>query len=260
MKTSTSWLLYCSSCQPVNRFAALATPIWSRHCHCRFREDALFFVRKLRMTKVFLSICIVTLIKLVLSSRSMIISRTILRSNRHRIFRLPELQCAKISIDNEHERKFYKQIDFVDVDSVTRKVFYIDMGTDSVKPPLVILCGTAQTVNTFSPHFRQISKERRLIIIELRCQGMTELLSEYGTIDQHVKDFHKIIVDHLGLRHIHLAGFSFGGRVSLAIAAMHPELVGRLSVTGVPLERPALGNHLSTPFIPHFSNAIVELS
>ena len=196
------------------------------------------------MTKLFLSVCIVTLIKLVLSGRSMIISRTILRSKCPRIFRLAEIQCAKISIDNEHERKLYKQIDFLDVDSVKRKVYYIDMGTDSIKPPLVILCGTAQTVNTFSPHFRQISKERRLIIIELRCQGMTELLSEYGTIDQHVKDFHKIIVDHLGLRLIHLAGFSFGGRVSLAIAAMHPELVGRLSVTGVPLERPALGNSL----------------
>ena len=126
-----------------------------------------------------------------------------------------------------------------------RKVFYLDIGTDSSLPPLVLLCGTAQTVNTFSPHFRQISKHRRLIILELRCQGLTELLSEYGTIDQHVKDFHQIIVEHLSLNHIHLAGFSFGGRVSLAIAAIHPELVGRLSVTGVPLERPALGQSAS---------------
>ena len=196
------------------------------------------------MTILLLSICILTLIKLILSSGSMIVSRSLLRSSRHHIFRLGGIQSAKISIDNGHEKNFYKQIDFLDVDSVERKVYYIDMGTDSIKPPLVILCGTAQTVNTFSPHFRQISKERRLIIIELRCQGMTELLSEYGTIDQHVKDFHKIVVGHLGLRYIHLAGFSFGGRVSLAIAAMHPELVGRLSVTGVPLERPALGNYL----------------
>ena len=139
------------------------------------------------------------------------------------------------------DKSLYKQLDVLDVDGVKRKVFYVDMGVDSTHPPLVLLCGTAQTVNTFSPHFRQISKQRRLIIVELRCQGMTELLSEYGTIDQHVKDFHQIIVQHLGLKHIHLAGFSFGGRVSLAIAALHPELVGRLSVTGVPLERPALG-------------------
>ena len=49
-------------------------------------------------------------------------------------------------------------------------------------------------------------------------QGRTELLSEYCTIDQHVDDFFRIIVDHMGIQKVHLAGFSFGGRVSLAIA------------------------------------------
>jgi alpha/beta hydrolase fold len=184
----------------------------------------------------------VILIGLLTTGRSMITSRRIANRIRIRQGLHPLLsQTSAISTNGGFERDLYKQLDLVDVDLVKRKVFYVDIGTDSLKPPLVILCGTAQTVNTFSPHFRQISKERRLIIIELRCQGMTELLSEYGTIDQHVKDFHEIIVGHLGLKQIHLAGFSFGGRVSLAIAAMHPELVGRLSVTGVPLERPALG-------------------
>jgi alpha/beta hydrolase fold len=184
----------------------------------------------------------VILIGLLTAGRSMITSRIIAKRIRvHRSLRPLLSQTSTISTNGGFERDLYKQLDLVDVDSVKRKVFYVDIGTDYLKPPLVILCGTAQTVNTFSPHFRQISKERRLIIIELRCQGMTELLSEYGTIDQHVKDFHEIIVGHLGLKQIHLAGFSFGGRVSLAIAAMHPELVGRLSVTGVPLERPALG-------------------
>ena len=184
----------------------------------------------------------VILIGFLTAARSMITSRIIAnRIHIHRGLRPLLSQTSAISTNGGFERDLYKQLDLVDVDFVKRKVFYMDIGTDSLKPPLVILCGTAQTVNTFSPHFRQISKERRLIIIELRCQGMTELLSEYGTIDQHVKDFHEIIVGHLGLNQIHLAGFSFGGRVSLAIAAMHPELVGRLSVTGVPLERPALG-------------------
>lgn len=184
----------------------------------------------------------VILIGFLTAARSMITSRIVAnRIHIHRGLRPLLSQTSAISTNGGFERDLYKQLDLVDVDLVKRKVFYMDIGTDSLKPPLVILCGTAQTVNTFSPHFRQISKERRLIIIELRCQGMTELLSEYGTIDQHVKDFHEIIVGHLGLNQIHLAGFSFGGRVSLAIAAMHPELVGRLSVTGVPLERPALG-------------------
>lgn len=36
-------------------------------------------------------------------------------------------------------------------------------------------------------------------------------------------------------------GFSFGARVGIALAAHHPELIHRMSLTGVPLVRPALG-------------------
>ena len=201
----------------------------------------------------------VILTGLVTTGRSMITSRMIShRVHFHRSSSRLLAQASEFSTQFGFERDLYKQLDIVDVDLVKRKVFYIDIGTDSLKPPLVLLCGTAQTVKTFSPHFRQISKERRLIIIELRCQGMTELLSEYGTIDQHVRDFHEIVVGHLGLKYIHLAGFSFGGRVSLAIAAMHPELVGRLSVTGVPLERPALGNLFRNDQVYWFVYAFIE--
>ena len=119
----------------------------------------------------------------------------------------------------------YKNILVLDVDNVKRSVSYIDVGDDTSLPPLVIIPGTAQTAATFSPHYRQIAKTRRLIIPEIRSQGRTELLSEYCTIDQHVDDFYRIIVDHLGINQVHLAGFSFGGRVSLAIAAHYPQHV-----------------------------------
>jgi alpha/beta hydrolase fold len=184
----------------------------------------------------------VLLLQLMIAVKSLIVTRAANSSNKQRTFRQLHLHKATLDGILSGCNSLYKQLELIDVDDVKRKVYYADIGTDSVFPPLVILCGTAQTVNTFSPHFRQISKTRRLIIIELRCQGQTELLSKYGTIDQHVKDFHDIVVNHLGLSHIHLAGFSFGGRVSLAIAATYPKLVGRLSVTGVPFERPALGN------------------
>ena len=38
-----------------------------------------------------------------------------------------------------------------------------------------------------------------------------------------------------------MVGFSLGGRVAICIAAFYPHLVNRLSVTGVPYCRPALG-------------------
>jgi len=40
---------------------------------------------------------------------------------------------------------------------------------------------------------------------------------------------------------VDLIGFSFGGRVAISVAAHHPNLVNKLSVTGVPYIRPALG-------------------
>ena len=80
-------------------------------------------------------------------------------------------------------------------------------------------------------------------------QGRTELLSEYCTIDQHVDDFFRIIVDHMGIQKVHLAGFSFGGRVSLAIAGT--ELFHPLEYTTVPPPHPPLCDPLRCNLSPY---------
>jgi pimeloyl-ACP methyl ester carboxylesterase len=49
------------------------------------------------------------------------------------------------------------------------------------------------------------------------------------------------ILTALGLQQVNLAGFSFGARVALAVAAHCPSAVSKLSLTAVPLVRPALG-------------------
>jgi pimeloyl-ACP methyl ester carboxylesterase len=117
---------------------------------------------------------------------------------------------------------------------------HVDPPNSSSYPPLIILGGTGQTVDTYAPHIRALSKERRLLIIELRCQGRTELLSEYGTVQQQVSDI-KQILDKLKIEKCDLLGFSFGGRVGLAVASKMNGVVNKLTVTGVPLRRPALG-------------------
>jgi pimeloyl-ACP methyl ester carboxylesterase len=116
----------------------------------------------------------------------------------------------------------------------------VDKGTDLTRPPLVVLGGTAQTIDTFAPHINQIAKSRRLIIPELRGQGRTELSSKHCTIQQLVEDLGSIL-NALGVEEIHLSGFSFGGRVALAYAAHQPQRVERLAVTAIPLVRPPLG-------------------
>lgn len=132
------------------------------------------------------------------------------------------------------------------------KVFYVDtcqLNTDSqAQPtsedgpaiPLVILPGTGQTICTFTPHLLRLSRNRRVIIPELRGQGRTELDSGHATMSQHVTDVVNIM-SALGIEKVDLCGFSFGGRVALAVSAHHPHLINRLSLTCVPLVRPNLG-------------------
>ena len=73
-----------------------------------------------------------------------------------------------------------KTVEITDRSIITKKniisnpnaiINYIDIGQDDILPPLVILGGTAQTINSYGPHILNISKSRRLIIPELRCQG-----------------------------------------------------------------------------------------
>jgi len=156
---------------------------------------------------------------------------------------------SKRSRDGVSSFGFYSAqqcVEIEDVDGQRRSVQFIDLPAkkgvlEVAYPPLVILGGTAQTINTFSPHFRALTETRRVIIPELRCQGATTLLSDHGNMKQHAKDFVKIM-EALGVVNaIDLCGFSFGGRVALCVAAHYPHLVNKLSLTGVPLVRSALG-------------------
>lgn len=129
-----------------------------------------------------------------------------------------------------------------DHDDSVKPVYYIDKSTshDTNLPPLVLLGGTAQTIDTYAPHINQITKTRRLIIPELRGQGRTELDPLGCSLLQLTDDLNNIL-DGLGVQEADLSGFSFGGRVALAYAAHNPDRVRKLAVTAIPLTRPALG-------------------
>lgn len=137
----------------------------------------------------------------------------------------------------------------VDVDGIKRPLTFLDIGDRNDPNPIVFLGGTAQSIDTFACHVRALSKSRRLIVPELRCQGDTELLSKHATIEQHVEDLEQLLTylnvynpdDETANKPTDLVGFSFGGRVGAAVAAHRPRMVRRLSITGIPLHRPPLG-------------------
>lgn len=119
-----------------------------------------------------------------------------------------------------------------------RAVPYVDEGSEGT--PIVILGGTAQTINTFTTHIKPMSKSNRVIVMELRGQGSNQLQSSYARMHQHVVDVHEVLRK-LQVSKIYLCGFSFGGRVAIAFAAHHSEMVEKLSVTGISMSRPKLG-------------------
>lgn len=145
-----------------------------------------------------------------------------------------------------------------DIDGVKRGLHIYDQEArnESGHPPLIILSGTAQSIQTWAPHVNHFSKNRRLIIPELRGQGATELLSKHGDLNQQIQDLHEL-TRCLGLTEIgkltfwshycsntsasDIVGFSFGGRAGIGLASKWPRLVNKLSITGVPLVRPVLG-------------------
>lgn len=142
-----------------------------------------------------------------------------------------------------------------DIDGVQRELLFLDTSAPSPADlhsgtaaavdnnPLVILCGTAQSIPTWTLHLRQLAKTRRVLIPELRAQGRTtQLLVEHCTLAQHVQDLRQFLTRVVASgKQVDLVGFSLGGRIGLSFAEAHPELVGSISVTGVPHERPFLG-------------------
>jgi pimeloyl-ACP methyl ester carboxylesterase len=111
----------------------------------------------------------------------------------------------------------------------------------SDRPPLVILGGMTQTLSSWGGQLRPLAADRQVLVYEARGQGQTELDLADVSPPRHIEDFAALLAA-LGLpTPVDLCGFSFGGRIALAIAAARPELVRRLVITGVSAGRGALG-------------------
>jgi 3-oxoadipate enol-lactonase len=116
-----------------------------------------------------------------------------------------------------------------------------DAQRDEARAPIVLIGGMTQTLASWGAQIRPLAERRIAIAYEARGQGTTELSLEDCTLRQQVVDF-AALHGALGLDGpVDLCGFSFGGRLALAIAAERPDLVHRLVLTGVALDRGIIG-------------------
>ncbi len=109
------------------------------------------------------------------------------------------------------------------------------------RTPLVLLGGMTQTISSWGGQLRPLSATRAVVAYEARGQGSTTLAVTRADLPQHVEDFAALLAALELTPPIDLCGFSFGGRVSLAIAATRPDLVRRLVLSGVGQGRAMVG-------------------
>jgi 3-oxoadipate enol-lactonase len=108
-------------------------------------------------------------------------------------------------------------------------------------PPLVLIGGMTQTLSSWGGQLRPLSATRPVLAYEARGQGATDLSLTRANFAAHVDDFEALLAA-LDVRGpVDVAGFSFGARLALSVAAARPERVRRLVLTGLGLGRGATG-------------------
>ncbi|MEM9459221.1 MAG: alpha/beta hydrolase [Myxococcota bacterium] len=107
--------------------------------------------------------------------------------------------------------------------------------------PLVLVGGMTQTVSSWGGQLRPLSRTRDVLAYEARGQGATALSLAQADLPRHVEDFVAMVQSLRLPTPVDLCGFSFGARVSLAIAATQPALVRRLVLSGLGLDRGVVG-------------------
>ncbi len=99
---------------------------------------------------------------------------------------------------------------------------------DGEGPPLVLLNGGFMSIGSWEPFVAPLAARHRVI----RCDFRGQLLSPGpypDSIDGHAADVLELL-DSLGLAATHVVGVSFGAEVAMALAALAPERVERLTI------------------------------
>ena len=96
--------------------------------------------------------------------------------------------------------------------------------------PLVLIHGGGSTIGTnFSRVLPMLSRNRRVIAVEVQAHGHTRDIDRPFTFEQDADDV-AALLDSLHVRRADILGFSNGGTTALQIAIRHPGKVSRLVI------------------------------
>lgn len=102
--------------------------------------------------------------------------------------------------------------------------------------PLVLLHGGVVGIIMFGPNLEALSRDRRVIAVELQGHGRTADIDRPLSWEAMADDVAGVM-RHLGIGRADVMGLSVGGGVALQVAIRHPDLVRRLVVVSTPFRR-----------------------
>jgi pimeloyl-ACP methyl ester carboxylesterase len=107
-------------------------------------------------------------------------------------------------------------------------LYYEVLGADRPGPPLIMLHGGALTFHlSFDSLLPALTAERKVIGIELQGHGHTADGDRPFSIRQSAEDVIALL-DQLGIERADFLGYSLGGLVSIDVAVLAPDRIGRL--------------------------------
>jgi pimeloyl-ACP methyl ester carboxylesterase len=122
--------------------------------------------------------------------------------------------------------------------------------------PLILLHGGFGSTETMAPLVEALRSGRRVIAVDLRGHGRTADVDRPLRPEDMADDI-AALIEHLGLEHADVMGYSLGGMVAVRTAIQHPERVRRLVAVSVAVRRD--GNHADAlAAMEHVGPAIAE--
>jgi pimeloyl-ACP methyl ester carboxylesterase len=101
-------------------------------------------------------------------------------------------------------------------------------------PPLALVHGSWGSSEGWAPVVPTLSQHFRVLAYDRRGHGQSERPPGQGSAEEDAADL-AALIDHLELAPAHVAGISFGGSISLRLAARRPEVVRSVAAQEPPL-------------------------
>jgi pimeloyl-ACP methyl ester carboxylesterase len=102
-------------------------------------------------------------------------------------------------------------------------------------PTVLMLHGLAESGEAFRAFVPYLARHARVVRMDLRGYGAsTPMPADHPWRFETLVADAVALLDHLGVPRAHLVGGKIGGTIALAIAARHPERVGKLAALGAP--------------------------